>query len=461
MKILLYIPPFQVEGTRVDNISQIRIGGLTLYDRACRSANNAKFDEIIVAGPKNVVFEADPLVRVPLTRLDYETQVSEIRTALAELMGKEDACLCRVDGMIDPVVVGMRPQGGDVRIRANGKDTGIYFLSGMSVQKAILSEESLDGLSSTSYDTLDAPEKTIYHRVLSSEDLRIGQNILTRSLRKKLGRDADGLVAYYINRPCSLQISKRIANSPVTPNMVTFFGLVMGLAAAALVAYGGYVGMTRADSGSSWGLMAVAVILWQLSSMIDGVDGELARMRMSPSHRGEWFDTVADDITNIAFLMGLGFANEMLHHHPLGLYAIFDADGGFHFPYLIVTSVVCLFMTIVVCWFYREFIKLGIASHNHFEWGFEKENKSNKEKEQRSFLRRALDKIAGVFAWIAKRDFYTFMFMCLVIFGLNRVTYFIMLCGAFFVGVGGFCALTIRAFRNASKKRKQKKAAAP
>lgn len=456
MKILLYIPPFQVEGTHVDNISQVRVGGLTLYDRACRSANNARFDEIIVAGPKNVTFAQDPLVKIPVTRLDYETRVSEIKEQLAELMGDEDACICRVDGMIGPVAIGMRPQGGDVRVRANGEITGIYFLTGMSVKKAILSDASLDELSSTSYDTLDAPEKTIYHRILSSEDLKIAQNILTRSLRKKLGRDADGLVAYYINRPCSLQISKRIANSPITPNMITLFGLIIGLIAAALIAYGGYVGATQENGGNSWGLMAAAVILWQFSSMIDGVDGELARMRMSPSHRGEWFDTVADDITNITFLFGLGFACEQLHHKT-EFFNCFGADGTFYFPYLIVTSAVCLLMTIVVCWFYREFLKLGIASHNHFEWGFEKENKSNKTEEHRGVVRRALDLIAGGFAWIAKRDFYTFMFMCLVICGFNRIAYFIMLGGASCVGIGSIVALTIRAFRNMAKKRRAKK----
>lgn len=479
MKILLYIPPFQVEGTHVDNIAQVRIGGLTLYERACRSANNARFDEIIVAGPKNVNFADDPLVKIPVTRLDYETRVSEIKTKLAELMGDEDACICRVDGMIGPVAISMRPQGGDVRIRANGEESGIYFLTGMSVQKAILSDTSLDELSSTSYETLDAPEKTIYHRILSSEDLKIGQNILTRSLRKKLGRDADGLVAYYINRPCSLQISKRIANSPITPNMVTLFGLIVGLAGAVLIAYGGYVGATHENGGNSWALMAIAVILWQFSSMVDGVDGELARMRMSPSHRGEWFDTVADDVTNIAFLFGLGFANAMLHPLPEPVsmpwpaeildsalhllpkasdgITLFDAQGGFHFPYLIVTSIVCALMTIVVCWFYREFLKLGIASHNHFEWGFEKENKSNKLDEHRGPVRRALDMIAGGFAWVAKRDFYTFMFMCLIICGFNRIAYFIMLGGASCVGIGGICALTIRAIRNASKNKKSKK----
>ncbi len=448
MKILLYIPPFQVEGTKVENISQIRIGGLTLFDRACRSAKNAKFDEIIVAGPTNVQFPEDPLVTIPVKRFDYTTQVKEIKTQLAEVMGDDDACICRVDGMIGPVAIGMRPAGADVRVRANGEDTGIYFLTGMTVQKAILADSSLDELSSGSYEMLDAPEKTIYHRILSSEDLKIGQDILTRSLRKKLGRDADGLVAYYFNRPQSLAISRRIANSPITPNMITGFGLIIGLIAAGLLVLGGYQ--------NSWLIMSLAAVLWQFSSMIDGVDGELARMRMSPSFKGEWFDTIADDITNVSFMFGLGTAMSFLYPLPDNG-TLFNADGGFCFPYFYVTAGVCVFMVLTLLWFYREFVKMGIASHNHFEWGFEKANKDNKVEEKRGAFHKFVDLVATGFAWICKRDFYTFLIMVLIIAGAYHVAYFVMLPCAFIIAFGGMVALSIRAIRGTGKKKKDAK----
>ncbi|MBO5753424.1 MAG: hypothetical protein J6S69_07005, partial [Proteobacteria bacterium] len=175
--------------------------------------------------------------------------------------------------------------------------------------------------------------------------------------------------------------------------------------------------------------------------MVDVIDGELARMRMSPSHSGEWFDTVADDITNIAFLAGLGYGIGQISNTPL---------------YFYVAAGICGMMVISCSWFYREFVKMGIASHNHFEWGFEAENKENKENEHRNPIRKALDLIAGGFAWIAKRDFYTFLIMCLVMAGacfspLYYAAYFIMLIGASFVGIGGISALTLRAIRNRKK----------
>ena len=329
----------------------------------------------------------------------------------------------------------MRPVGADVRIYVDKSPTGVYFMMPATFKQLLATDENLDDIDNLISESFDAPERTLYHRVMSSEDIRLSQRKLTKSLKKPLGRDADGIVAYFINRPCSLQISKRLANSFVTPNMVSAFGLILGLGAAALVATGVPF------------LMVIAVIVWQIASMVDGIDGELARMRMSPSHSGEWFDTVADDITNITFMLGLGHGLYLT-----GLNFPFMGDNS-SIIFLYVAMVVCGLMVIVVGWFYIEFIKLGIASHNHFEWGFETENKSNKEHEHRNIVRRVLAKIAGGFAWCAKRDFYTFLIMILVLCSLYRVAYFVMLTGAICVGVGGLIALTIRAIRGCFKKK--------
>ena len=51
MKCLLYIPTFECEGTHVPNIALVRVGGLTLYQRVCRSLQDTEFEVIIVAKP--------------------------------------------------------------------------------------------------------------------------------------------------------------------------------------------------------------------------------------------------------------------------------------------------------------------------------------------------------------------------------------------------------------------------
>ena len=442
MRCLLYIPAIECEGTHVANIASVRVGGLTLLQRVCRSLQNAEFDEIIIAKPDSLEIVPDKRVTIPIQQLEYNVRICEASEELLKIFNDDaPVCVCVLDGMITPECLTMRPHGADVRIIANKEQTGIYFVCHNTLEQILKSDECIDDIEGIISETFEAPEKTVYHRMMSSDDAKIAQNLLTKSLRKPLGRDSDGLIAYFINRPISLQISKRIANSFITPNMVTAFGLIMGLAAAALM----FLGIPL--------LMVVAVLLWQLSSIIDGIDGELARMRMSPSHKGEWFDTVADDITNISFLVGLGHAVSVLYKPSESCTALYCT---YHNWLFYIACGVALLMTITVLWFYREFVKMGIASHNHFEWGFESENKLNKKEEKRGFLRKTVDLIAGGFAWIAKRDFYTFLIMCLVIFGLYLPAYGTMLIGASCVGIGGIIALTIRAIRMSAKKHKEK-----
>jgi len=424
MKFLLYIPPCHPEGLK---LAHVKIGGLTLYERACRSAQKAGFNEIIISLPNDITLLPDKFVTVPVRVIPYEEHVATVKEALAEAMEGQGGCVCLLDGMLSPALLA-RPQDDNVRIVAAGEETSVCFLDGETLSKALLGEASLDGMDDLVQATWAAAPGALYHRVRNPQDIKEGREALTRSLHKPLGRESDGIVAYFINRPCSLQISKRIANSFITPNMVTAFGLMVGLAGAGLVAIGG-----------QW-LMALGALLWQISSMIDGIDGELARMRMTSSHAGEWFDTVVDDVTNITFMLGLGHGVARMTSEPL----------FFH-----VAAVVCTLMAIAVIWFYVEFARMGIASHNHFEWGFESDNKENKVREHRSLIRKTLDLVAGGFAWIAKRDFYTFLVMSLILLTLYKAAYFIMLTGATFIGVGSLIALGLRVIRKTLRARRQ------
>jgi phosphatidylglycerophosphate synthase len=40
-------------------------------------------------------------------------------------------------------------------------------------------------------------------------------------------------------------------------------------------------------------------------SIVDGVDGEIARVKHLSSHRGQWLDTICDTLSNLIFLSGV------------------------------------------------------------------------------------------------------------------------------------------------------------
>ena len=114
-----------------------------------------------------------------------------------------------------------------------------------------------------------------------------------RRLLAELGKPTDGAVARILNRPISKAISRRLASTPVTPNQVSFFNLGLGIVAAVAAAVGGYVPFL------------LAAVLFHLTSVLDGTDGELAKLKFLASRRGEWIDTISDGLTYLFFLVGL------------------------------------------------------------------------------------------------------------------------------------------------------------
>src|SRR5690606_26253831 len=51
--------------------------------------------------------------------------------------------------------------------------------------------------------------------------------------------------------------------------------------------------------------LLIAGTLMQLNSILDGCDGELARVRFQGSKLGQWLDTVGDDLSNVLFWAAL------------------------------------------------------------------------------------------------------------------------------------------------------------
>ncbi len=100
----------------------------------------------------------------------------------------------------------------------------------------------------------------------------------------------DGVVSRRLNRRLSRPISSLLASTPATPNGVTTFTLLMAVAAAAMVAAG-------------WNIAGGISI--QLVSIIDGVDGELARLKHMATRFGGAFDTVVDRYADAAMLGGM------------------------------------------------------------------------------------------------------------------------------------------------------------
>ncbi len=102
----------------------------------------------------------------------------------------------------------------------------------------------------------------------------------------------EGLVSHYLNRRLSRPLAALLARTPFTPNHVSFVSFVIALASLWLF-FTGY---------NIW-----AGIAAQLSSIVDGADGDLARVKDMASPFGGFFDAVLDRYADVAILAGLTY----------------------------------------------------------------------------------------------------------------------------------------------------------
>jgi len=91
-------------------------------------------------------------------------------------------------------------------------------------------------------------------------------------------------------RPPAVWIANRLKNTKVTPIHVTFAFGIIGLIAVYCILIEQFV---------------VAGFLLILKSIIDAVDGELARIKKTPSHSGRYLDSVFDNILNMLIFFAI------------------------------------------------------------------------------------------------------------------------------------------------------------
>ncbi|NJE85055.1 CDP-alcohol phosphatidyltransferase [Thermococcus sp. CX2] len=120
------------------------------------------------------------------------------------------------------------------------------------------------------------------------EDIKRARRMLVKAAVKGTG---DGFVSRHLNRKISTWVSALLVDF-VSPNTMTVLTFLFGLLSALL---------------NLWN-PAVAGIAYQISSILDGVDGELARARMQASRFGGYVDSVLDRYVDGAFLALLAYS---------------------------------------------------------------------------------------------------------------------------------------------------------
>ena len=117
------------------------------------------------------------------------------------------------------------------------------------------------------------------------------KNLLISNLKKI----SDGPVSRYLNRPLSIRLTRLLLNTKIAPNHISIFAFILGLLGAGFFFLGGYINLF------------IGGILAQIASVIDGCDGEIARLKFKASEFGGWFDAVLDRYGDALLLFGLTY----------------------------------------------------------------------------------------------------------------------------------------------------------
>ena len=111
----------------------------------------------------------------------------------------------------------------------------------------------------------------------------------------KLKKDTDGPVSQILNRPISLRISKLLLKTGITPNQISILSTVIGLVGASFFFSGEYF------------YLILGGILIHIHSIVDGCDGEVARLKLRQTKYGGWLDSVLDRYVDAAIIFGLAY----------------------------------------------------------------------------------------------------------------------------------------------------------
>jgi len=126
-------------------------------------------------------------------------------------------------------------------------------------------------------------------------------------LLRGLVKDTDGFMARNVERPISLRIARRLASTDITPNQVTLLSVGIGLCGALFFL------------SAHWLWQTMGALLFLAHSILDGCDGELARLRFQESRFGGIVDYWGDNVVHIAVFacMAIGWSLSIGASWPL------------------------------------------------------------------------------------------------------------------------------------------------
>ena len=182
----------------------------------------------------------------------------------------------------------------------NAFDTGTFLCSSAifpAIEKSMLenNDSSLSGAIKILAEKNQAKTFDIQGKFWLDLDDEKAFKKAEQYMMHQLKKASDGPVSRYLNRPISTRISKLFLKTNITPNQISFLSFLIAVAGAGLLFFGNIT------------CLIVSGILVQIASIVDGCDGEIARLKYQESNYGAWFDACLDRYADAFIFFGLSY----------------------------------------------------------------------------------------------------------------------------------------------------------
>src|SRR5215475_5955273 len=109
-----------------------------------------------------------------------------------------------------------------------------------------------------------------------------------------MSKPQDGFVSRFLNRPVSSRITRLLVKFPIHPTAFTASIFVLPLVAGVFLQRGDYLSIL------------LGATIFQIFSVLDGCDGEIARVKNLESKFGERLDNLCDFLGSLIYVLALG-----------------------------------------------------------------------------------------------------------------------------------------------------------
>jgi phosphatidylglycerophosphate synthase len=296
--ILLYLPTDAA--VRVSPFE--RIAGLPIAERVLRSAVRARYNRVIVRADGPLASTLRRIARDIRGDIRIVGTADEWRRALAAVPAGAPAVAIGAGTVVSPAMLedaaAAPPSPGAARDVAAGPDWPISGVLRVRAEDEVardagrLAGELRHRLTAPAAlptgDDVSFGRARLAVRAIAPADLERAE----RTMRRSSYKDTDNTLAR-LNRRVSVPISVALIRTPLTANQLSVALVAIGFYSAWLFSLGNY-----------WaGVLGAFLSL--AASVLDGCDGEIARLKYQESALGCWIETFGDYSYYIAIFVGL------------------------------------------------------------------------------------------------------------------------------------------------------------